>query len=148
MSPAARPHEGEEHFFEIEILTTRGTFRDVLPDLLRHRGRELSVEVLVEVFFAFPTVHVAFPLMYPIPTAYSYSFCCSRRRARNSRDFTVPTGTSRMRAISSYDIPSTSLNTTVSRNRSEEHTSELQSQSNLVCRLLLEKKKTRPLRPS
>src|SRR2546430_10052415 len=29
-----------------------------------------------------------------------------------------------------------------SRSRSEEHTSELQSQSNLVCRLLLEKKKT------
>src|SRR2546430_11397983 len=28
------------------------------------------------------------------------------------------------------------------RRRSEEHTSELQSQSNLVCRLLLEKKKT------
>src|SRR2546430_3447990 len=32
--------------------------------------------------------------------------------------------------------PTASLN-----NRSEEHTSELQSQSNLVCRLLLEKKK-------
>src|SRR2546430_8801131 len=37
--------------------------------------------------------------------------------------------------------------------RSEEHTSELQSQSNLVCRLLLEKKKKatprrRPSRPS
>src|SRR2546430_11947711 len=29
--------------------------------------------------------------------------------------------------------------------RSEEHTSELQSQSNLVCRLLLEKKKNTPL---
>src|SRR2546430_13198640 len=28
------------------------------------------------------------------------------------------------------------------RHRSEEHTSELQSQSNLVCRLLLEKKKS------
>src|SRR2546430_13215814 len=28
--------------------------------------------------------------------------------------------------------------------RSEEHTSELQSQSNLVCRLLLEKKKHKP----
>src|SRR2546430_5701240 len=28
--------------------------------------------------------------------------------------------------------------------RSEEHTSELQSQSNLVCRLLLEKKKPQP----
>src|SRR2546430_5204377 len=30
--------------------------------------------------------------------------------------------------------------------RSEEHTSELQSQSNLVCRLLLEKKNTRAVR--
>src|SRR2546430_17110125 len=30
------------------------------------------------------------------------------------------------------------------RSRSEEHTSELQSQSNLVCRLLLEKKKKKP----
>src|SRR5579859_4005923 len=30
------------------------------------------------------------------------------------------------------------------RDRSEEHTSELQSQSNLVCRLLLEKKKKQP----
>src|SRR2546430_7884774 len=31
-------------------------------------------------------------------------------------------------------------------NRSEEHTSELQSQSNLVCRLLLEKKKKNTIR--
>src|SRR2546428_6197035 len=34
------------------------------------------------------------------------------------------------------------------RARSEEHTSELQSRSDLVCRLLLEKKKTRPMTPS
>src|SRR2546430_5990031 len=34
---------------------------------------------------------------------------------------------------------------TASRPRSEEHTSELQSQSNLVCRLLLEKKKNEEL---
>src|SRR6266478_5091498 len=33
------------------------------------------------------------------------------------------------------------------RSRSEEHTSELQSQSNLVCRLLLEKKKHNALPP-
>src|SRR5688572_31983609 len=32
--------------------------------------------------------------------------------------------------------------------RSEEHTSELQSQSNLVCRLLLEKKEISRLRPA
>src|SRR2546427_8692835 len=36
---------------------------------------------------------------------------------------------------------SMSISSTCSRPRSEEHTSELQSQSNLVCRLLLEKKK-------
>src|SRR2546430_3972378 len=35
----------------------------------------------------------------------------------------------------------------VARNRSEEHTSELQSQSNLVCRLLLEKKKKKRTPP-
>src|SRR2546430_12964725 len=32
--------------------------------------------------------------------------------------------------------------------RSEEHTSELQSQSNLVCRLLLEKEKYTPMSPN
>src|SRR2546427_2831770 len=36
----------------------------------------------------------------------------------------------------------------VEQDRSEEHTSELQSQSNLVCRLLLEKKKNRPGHPT
>src|SRR2546430_4668490 len=44
--------------------------------------------------------------------------------------FTVPRWTARV-----IDAPG---------KRSEEHTSELQSQSNLVCRLLLEKKKKTP----
>src|SRR2546430_12350331 len=39
----------------------------------------------------------------------------------------------------------TSGTPTGARRRSEEHTSELQSQSNLVCRLLLEKKKKKKL---
>src|SRR2546430_8330681 len=39
------------------------------------------------------------------------------------------------------------LQTHGKRVRSEEHTSELQSQSNLVCRLLLEKKNKSHLRP-
>src|SRR5256886_10443565 len=38
---------------------------------------------------------------------------------------------------------STSPSATTTPARSEEHTSELQSQSNLVCRLLLEKKKNK-----
>src|SRR2546430_7393627 len=36
------------------------------------------------------------------------------------------------------------LTLATSQGRSEEHTSELQSQSNLVCRLLLEKKNVKP----
>src|SRR2546430_11704863 len=39
------------------------------------------------------------------------------------------------------DPTKSSPNLQTSQERSEEHTSELQSQSNLVCRLLLEKKK-------
>src|SRR2546427_1608714 len=46
--------------------------------------------------------------------------------------------TARTVSIQSPAAPSLARN----RCRSEEHTSELQSQSNLVCRLLLEKKKT------
>src|SRR2546430_4384792 len=38
-----------------------------------------------------------------------------------------------------------SVATNATGRRSEEHTSELQSQSNLVCRLLLEKKKNTPV---
>src|SRR2546430_10036948 len=40
--------------------------------------------------------------------------------------------------------PSSASRPVYARGRSEEHTSELQSQSNLVCRLLLEKKKNEP----
>src|SRR5256886_13306478 len=44
----------------------------------------------------------------------------------------------RVVALEEFDVVLAAL----IRERSEEHTSELQSQSNLVCRLLLEKKKT------
>src|SRR6266478_521775 len=45
-------------------------------------------------------------------------------------------------AYSGPDVPLTcAIGLGTSSARSEEHTSELQSQSNLVCRLLLEKKK-------
>src|SRR2546430_6173360 len=48
-----------------------------------------------------------------------------------------PTGTTVRLNISQGAPPPATTSST----RSEEHTSELQSQSNLVCRLLLEKKK-------
>src|SRR2546430_3320664 len=40
-----------------------------------------------------------------------------------------------------YEADGRLVKTSSAKSRSEEHTSELQSQSNLVCRLLLEKKK-------
>src|SRR5262249_59535211 len=49
----------------------------------------------------------------------------------------LPLSASQMRAVLSLDAVTTRLHL-----RSEEHTSELQSLTNLVCRLLLEKKKT------
>src|SRR2546430_10403671 len=52
------------------------------------------------------------------------------------RSFFVPLAGAGIKAVAVASIVAlTALN------RSEEHTSELQSQSNLVCRLLLEKKK-------
>src|SRR5436190_24367243 len=46
-----------------------------------------------------------------------------------------------------HDVPGASAGGADRSRRSEEHTSELQSHSDLVCRLLLEKKKTPTLRP-
>src|SRR5256886_7009736 len=61
---------------------------------------------------------------------------------------TCGSATERIRQIASEERQfcpaskvNTEKNTRPSPSRSEEHTSELQSQSNLVCRLLLEKKK-------
>src|SRR2546427_1319879 len=71
--------------------------------------------------------------LFPYTTLFRSSTTgrASRRSARTRRG--------PLRPISSNDSPSV---TCVTHTRSEEHTSELQSQSNLVCRLLLEKKKS------
>src|SRR5438034_3828815 len=63
----------------------------------------------------------------------SSSFCDSWR-ARSGRKLKKITA-------SPSSIPGRPSKWTGSTNRSEEHTSELQSHSDLVCRLLLEKKK-------
>src|SRR2546430_5478897 len=57
--------------------------------------------------------------------------------------FLVPGNTVRGPAV--IETTDTTVVVHPGRTRSEEHTSELQSQSNLVCRLLLEKKKTNQL---
>src|SRR5688572_32646340 len=61
-------------------------------------------------------------------------------RSYPTRKYSVPRSTTRQH-VSSSNLDSSSHYSILYEYRSEEHTSELQSQSNLVCRLLLEKKK-------
>src|SRR2546430_13398435 len=57
---------------------------------------------------------------------------------------TAEEGAARLDALADpAELPAAPATAAPRLGRSEEHTSELQSQSNLVCRLLLEKKKTR-----
>src|SRR5205085_11976970 len=73
--------------------------------------------------------------LFPYTTLFRSRGCAARRAAAH-------------RIALSRSVPSTKNTENETRcvplcrsSRSEEHTSELQSQSNLVCRLLLEKKK-------
>src|SRR2546427_2218660 len=65
----------------------------------------------------------------------------SGNSSRKARGFT--TAPDRECSPSASAFSSTPMPSSAPLRRSEEHTSELQSQSNLVCRLLLEKKKER-----
>src|SRR5438270_10484283 len=71
----------------------------------------------------------------PGSTLFPYTTLFRSRRAARRRD-TAGSSAPGPRSRGTCLRP-----TTTRRGRSEEHTSELQSQSNLVCRLLLEKKK-------
>src|SRR2546430_5078039 len=84
--------------------------------------------------------------IYPLPLHDALPI--SRSRPSRGRSRRTPPA-ARARASRAGPSPSTSPRSPrvgrprggARRRRSEEHTSELQSQSNLVCRLLLEKKK-------
>src|SRR2546427_2087818 len=88
-------------------------------------------------------------LFRSFPTRYSLHFKPRGTATATRRLGALPTlirATSRLVRVSMMEQSSLPVLLT---QRSEEHTSELQSQSNLVCRLLLEKKKTTrdPARP-
>src|SRR5690606_40398955 len=94
----------------------------------------------------------ATPEIYTLSLHDALPICCARRRQRRRKDVAKWV---RRRARRSWRVrvsmPSSSSSPGCTRStpgcsgqcRSEEHTSELQSRENLVCRLLLEKKKTR-----
>src|SRR2546430_9101874 len=76
--------------------------------------------------------------LFPYTTLFRSPPSNLPRNATSSRNGKWPTSSLRWRRL-----PRAAISTAAKRlsTRSEEHTSELQSQSNLVCRLLLEKKK-------
>src|SRR5688572_31572127 len=82
----------------------------------------------------------------PISTLFPYMtlFRSRPRRRAHSGPHRYGSGY-RRNPIAAGDVPCSDVHPSHTRwprpPRSEEHTSELQSQSNLVCRLLLEKKK-------
>src|SRR3712207_8934632 len=67
---------------------------------------------------------------------------CPRPPDRGGRT-RVPAGRSAGQAVGPAGLRREGEGATMSENRSEEHTSELQSRQYLVCRLLLEKKTSR-----
>src|SRR2546422_3809374 len=83
------------------------------------------------------------------PTATRFVVCSPRTRATLKPPPRLTVVTSGSRAAISSTRPATRVHTAGSLPepmwRSEEHTSELQSRLHLVCRLLLEKKKKKPL---
>src|SRR2546430_4497947 len=78
----------------------------------------------------FRSLHLQFEPVYDEAHQYSIAETASEADTQSSADSAV------FERIDDEDETSFGIT------RSEEHTSELQSQSNLVCRLLLEKKKS------
>src|SRR5690606_41305461 len=88
--------------------------------------------------------------LFPYTTLFR-SYQAQQQAQHGCRGRCTPSGTGRVTApahrcsgVSDRITPRLTVWTTctVGASRSEEHTSELQSRENLVCRLLLEKKKT------
>src|SRR5258708_22142660 len=91
--------------------------------------------------------------LFPYTTLFRSSLCCaydsgsSKRRSATGIQM-AETGLVILASLTCRDSPAAVGNSNNVRNRSEEHTSELQSPDHLVCRLLLEKKKTSHSSPS
>src|SRR2546427_6774890 len=80
--------------------------------------------------------------LFPYTTLFrSHAWSCALAKVQDLRELPHALTASLQHV---FEVPQVALrlwNVSGAQTRSEEHTSELQSQSNLVCRLLLEKKK-------
>src|SRR5690242_21173200 len=80
--------------------------------------------------------------LFPYTTLFRSNICgVAIFLSRQSLKMARPRVVFILRAATGSIFGRTNASTAVTKSRSEEHTSELQSHVNLVCRLLLEKKK-------
>src|SRR5688572_16740844 len=108
--------------------------------------RQGNARILIGTIIVIAVLHLARPVIVPVALAVLFAFLLTPIVVRLERTFLRRTGaivlslglTTALLGLGGWWIYQ-QLNAVAS--RSEEHTSELQSQSNLVCRLLLEKKK-------
>src|SRR5205807_9257148 len=97
-------------------------------DIVTH----MALDIASAVFF--------FSLRPPHPTSPLFPYTTLFRSSKPLSDTSHVSGTISM-SVSMCPLPVGTWRERRVQNRSEEHTSELQSPCNLVCRLLLEKKK-------
>src|SRR5207302_11411141 len=95
-------------------------------------------------YFSSLSLHDALPILLVAGSPFDQSFFCVGGLhavvARNAHDFRHD----RQAAKFGMNLVERQPDLAACRSRSEDHTSELQSRENLVCRLLLEKKKKLP----
>src|SRR5206468_11939934 len=87
------------------------------------------------------SLHDALPISANFSTSCHWVWLSSTLRRRSWRSRSSPAGAAAVRRRAAPSHSATSPTARAGSARSEEHTSELQSRSDLVCRLLLEKKK-------
>src|SRR5205085_8424122 len=107
-----------------------------------HSGIQ-DMSIIHPFIFFFSVTETSEIYSFPYTTLFRSQLQICKVRATNKQEKTNPSHQGEERLI---DV-TFALMAGVGFLRSEEHTSELQSQSNLVCRLLLEQKSTVTFRP-
>src|SRR3989475_5213299 len=126
----AAPNDGEGELIDLRRPLEQDVKLHILTEkdsdslfVFRHSAAHLLAAAVMELY---PNVKLG--IGPPIDTGFFYEFL--RDEPFTPEDLAKIE--KKMHELAAQDLPN---------ERSEEHTSELQSQSNLVCRLLLEKKK-------
>src|SRR2546430_1761175 len=127
---------GSAPFMRIHGEMMKQSYRSVSAESCQSLIFEILTEKQKQIF----TENWDLDLSYPLPGVGRFRVNVFMHRHGIAAAFRLIPET--IKTISELDLPEQLASLIdASEGRSEEHTSELQSQSNLVCRLLLEKKK-------